>query len=265
MGLLNDFFRSDLGKVFAPVNAIGANIIGDATGIGADEQYAIGAGVAAGGALMGGTGMVSAQGATGAAGGGSAFSSWAPALLSGGLGFLGQKQANEQNLAIAREQMQFQANMSNTAHQREVADLKAAGLNPILSANAGASSPAGAAATMESPIKAGLANALETKQLTQAMEFQKSQIKLMQAQTANTNMDTNVKSKGVPEADIKNKLYDNLVSPLLNKIIGFTGSSAKQTENQFSGARPERWKETQQKAKQFKPKKSDDSIHLGFD
>lgn len=60
---------------------------------------------------------------------------------------------NKANVALAREQMQFQAMMSSTAHQREVADLKAAGLNPILSATggSGASSPAGSSATMVAP------------------------------------------------------------------------------------------------------------------
>lgn len=78
------------------------------------------------------------------------LASWAPSLL--GLAgdvysarqlSTGQESANQASLASAREQMQFQERMSSTAHQREVEDLKLAGLNPVLSANAGASSPSG--------------------------------------------------------------------------------------------------------------------------
>lgn len=48
---------------------------------------------------------------------------------------------------MAQNQMDFQLNMASTQHQREVEDMKKAGLNPILSAGGqGAAAPSGASA-----------------------------------------------------------------------------------------------------------------------
>lgn len=61
-----------------------------------------------------------------------------------------QQTAMAFNAEEAQKNRDWQTKMSNTAHQREVADLVKAGLNPVLSANGGAYTGSGASASVGS-------------------------------------------------------------------------------------------------------------------
>ena len=86
----------------------------------------------------------------------------AAAAASGIGGYFGQRSANKTNIKLAREQMAFQERMSNSAYQRAMADMRQAGLNPILAAKQPASTPGGQTARVESALGSGISSFNQT-------------------------------------------------------------------------------------------------------
>ncbi|WNK14484.1 MAG: DNA pilot protein [Microvirus sp.] len=123
----------------------------------------------------------------------SLFGSIASSVIGGAISAYGQESSNKANAKQAQNQMDFEERMSNTAYQRGMKDMEAAGLNPMLAyMKGGASTPSGTSARMENTM-APLGNNIKDLPINSATR------ESIVANTAKTVADT---QKSVADTDL---------------------------------------------------------------
>lgn len=122
-------------------------------------------------------------------------------------GYRSQKKANEQNVQLAQNQMDFQEDMSNTSYQRAVEDMRAAGINPMLTAKVGgASTPGGASTTVASEFAPAMSSAVQAAQTLlagQQIVQNKAQTDQLNATTEKIRSETMEKNLNTAKAELE--------------------------------------------------------------
>lgn len=147
----------------------------------------------------------------------------------------GGMMANKSQEKQSAKQMVFQERMSNTAHQREVRDLRAAGLNPILSANKGASSPGGAQANIRNIAEGATSSALAASRNKKELALLDAQFnatsqagQASSAQASKALAEEALLKQGLPGAKAEADLYSSEYGALMKfaEKMGINASSA---------------------------------------
>lgn len=144
-----------------------------------------------------------------------------------GLNMMGQRDTNQANAQMAAEQMGFQERMSNTSYVRAVADMKSAGLNPMLAySQGGASTPGGQTAVMGNELGAGVTGGREAALAMAELDLKKEQARNERLSADSKKFPAAVSDKAaqvvqdihswLPEArgrttDFMEKVFDHLI------------------------------------------------------
>jgi hypothetical protein len=141
---------------------------------------------------------------------GTAISPGLGTLLGAGVGLLGGIFGNNSARAEASSNREFQERMSNTAIQRRMADMKEAGINPILAARYDASTPPGSMATIQNPTATMAAMGQTGQTVAQTVQG----IRLSKAQETLTDIDSLLKATEIPNKKIKEKVFGEALQAL---------------------------------------------------